>query len=138
MLRPLKLLGLAATLLCFTACAKPIDLTGTWVGFRTIEAAPGADPAMTKTLSKVEIQITPNRKFALFERGLPKTGRVRYSSESAELEITELLGRPLNRQPKSVQEEYGPITLTPKSDGTLLYHDPKVPEPPLILKRQAK
>ncbi len=109
-----------------------LDLTGKWIAFRDIEG--GADPAMNKSLSKVEVQIFANRTFYLFERGLPKKGRVHYTSDRAVLEITDLAGRELARQPESVRADYGPIDLVPQKDGTLLYKDTMIAEPTLFLK----
>ncbi len=128
------LLLLIATFL-WLGSAPVLELSGKWVGTRPIEAVPGADASIAKTLSKVSLHISANRKFALFERGLPKTGRVQYSRDSAVLEIIELAGKPLDRQPPEVRSEYGPIELTLQENGTLLYHDPKLDEPPLFLKK---
>ncbi|MEZ0325482.1 MAG: hypothetical protein ACAH95_06220 [Fimbriimonas sp.] len=112
-----------------------LNLTGQWVGFRKMDAKEGADPSIVKTLTKVELRILPNRRFSLFERGLPKRGRVDYSEDRATLEITELAGKGMETQPEHVRDEYGPIEVIPQKDGSLLYRDPKLMEPPVFLRR---
>ena len=125
-------------MLLLAGCARPINLEGTWLGYRKLEAAEGADPSMVRTLSKVELKIAPNGKFSLYAGQVPVGGVVRYTNENAFLEIQQVMGQEIGRQPKDVQDRYATIELTPQPDGTLLYHDPKVVEEPVALQKQGK
>jgi hypothetical protein len=127
-----------ALLLALAGCGRPINLDGTWVGYRKLASAEGADPSMVRTLSKVEVKIGGNGKFSLYAGQVPVSGTVRYTSEKAYLDVREIMGQGLSRQPQDVQERYGTIELTPQPDGTVLYHDPKVAEDPVVLKKQGK
>jgi hypothetical protein len=126
---------LLAWLVVGCGCGQSLRLEGKWLGSRPVESDPDADPAVVTTLSKVDLRIGANGRFTLFERGLPKGGVIRYAGAKAFLEVNELVGRPLAKQPKEVRDQFQPIELTPQKDGSLLYRDPAILEQPIVLKR---
>jgi hypothetical protein len=109
------------------------------VGSRAIAHDPDADMVAVKALSEVVLTIDEHGRFSLKERGLPKSGVDKPRSDGAELEITEIMRQPMQRQAPDVQAEYGPITLKVQGDAgeivSLQYIDSKRPEP-LVLKRR--
>ena len=108
---------------------------GSWLGFRDVGTDPEADPAVLKTLAKVDLRILKTGRFSLFESGLPKTGTVRYGNGMAYLEIEEIAGRPLRQQSSDVQAEARDIELSLVAKS-LKYHDPSKPSLDVTLERK--
>ena len=110
-------------------CRTGPSFEGKWSGERAIQGQPGADPAVLKTLSKLEIEFRSDGRFQMTDAGMGKSGSYRYGDlagkPAAFLRVDSILGRPLSEQPESVQrshEKEAEAVLQP--DGTLAYHDP--------------
>ncbi len=96
---------------------------------------PGANPAIAKTLGRVILEIDGNR-FKLKEAGLPHEGAVRYADGKAFLNVESRLGVSLDKEPQEVRDQFKEITLSPRSDGGIDFHDPggNYPEPVTLTK----
>ena len=122
--RSISLAGLAALVLCLSACGPSFNFKGRWSGNRNLAPVAGENPGLTRTLGQVTLVID-SVGFELTEAGINTRGTVRYADGKAYLKIEERLGTPIDREPKEVQDQLKTeIVLTPRTDGKLDFQDP--------------
>jgi hypothetical protein len=122
----------AFLVLALAGCGPAYNFAGHWIGYRNTPTNPGADPAVVKSVNRVEIKIfDKGNEFVLFERGLPKQGLIQTSGQSAKLQIDQLVGSPI---PPGY--EPAPIELKAISKDKIEYHDPAMGEERVTLERQ--
>jgi hypothetical protein len=96
-----------------------------------VEARPGSDPTIVRTLSKIRLEIQPGGRFTMIDAGMGKAGDIRYADGKALLKVRTMLGQEAPEAPE--------IALTPQDDGTLVYDDPAGFETaPVIMKRESQ
>ncbi len=107
--------------------------TGVWKGDRQLA---GEDPAMMRTLSKVELTLRPEGRFELIESGLSGAGRWQSEGDYVWLDLEEMLRRPISPRDRA---EMHPIELRWLGDDRLEYRNPNGFTPTsVILKRETK
>jgi hypothetical protein len=117
-------------ILSLLGCTPEFKWEGEWRGTRNVQVQPGTDPSIAETLRQVKLRINGG-SFELIEEGMPRSGPVRFSGQTAYLETAAVLGR----QPQKPVPE---ITLTANQDGTLTLVDPLKENEPVQLKREAQ
>jgi hypothetical protein len=129
-----------ATLLLLAGCVNSprFDYVGTWKGRKSVEGQPGADPDVINSLAKVELQVKPTGRFAIYYAPYSMEGTLERTSNGGALPVDLLMGREIERQPEDVRKEIPRLELIPGEDGTLRLKDPRNPSEEIVLKREAK
>jgi hypothetical protein len=111
---------------------------GTWTGRRAVQTLPDAAEDVVNSLAKVEIQIKPTGRFALYWAPYSMEGTLQRTTTGASLPIDSVMGRGIERQPPDVQKAIPRLELIPSGDGTLSLKDASNPSETITLKREAK
>lgn len=98
---------------------------GTWVGSYPIQAQPGVEESTLKTAALVQLTISPDSHFLLYDSGVPRSGDYDQFGDHGTLTTKKVLGKPIEVQPSDVQAAYGPIKVVLMKDGNLNYLNPK-------------
>jgi hypothetical protein len=131
---------LVPALLLLCACGgSSFEFEGSWRGDRAIEAQPGQDPAIAKTLGRISLTITPDGRFEMFEGGVPKGGSFWVENGTGKLKVETYFDRPIEEAGKEVLLRNAVIDLVPQKDGSLQFVDPEgFDKTHPILKRETK
>lgn len=101
-----------------------MDWEGDWEGRLDVEPRPGEDVAILNTLAKVSLKIKPNRRFELFQGGVPFEGEFREWNGMGFLRIDRYMDRPLPTDGPLSRLGDREIELKPNKDGTIRFYDP--------------
>lgn len=128
------------TLLLLAGCESSprFDYVGTWRGRRTVETAPGAAEDVVNSLAKVELQVKPDGRFALYWSPYSMEGTLQRTGKGAALPVDSLMGRAVERHPPDVRKAIPRLELIPGGDGTLHLTDAANPSERIALKRETK
>ncbi len=121
------------------SCGPRFDYGGTWTGDRDLPVPEGGNPAVARTLGKIELTILANGRFEMLHEGLPKTGTVRYESDRAFLEIKSILGEAVKEMGEPVVRHNRALELRPVDLNSIELRDPAgfYPEP-VVLRRKTQ
>jgi hypothetical protein len=96
-------------------CGASSNLEGRWVGYRDLDPYAGSDPALMKSMAKVDLRISRER-FDLSDLGLAKKGKVEVSGGRIFLNVTDVtMG---NSQPEEHAAEIA------RDGANLVYQSP--------------
>jgi hypothetical protein len=78
-----------ATLVLAGGCGESSNLEGRWVGYRDLDPYAGSDPALMKSMAKVDLRIS-REHFDVSDLGLAKKGNVVVSGGRIFLNVTDV------------------------------------------------
>ena len=115
---------ICACLPAATGCnSKPKFIyDGSWHGNRNL-TLPDTDRYTATTIGDVSLSVKETR-YELSEMGIATAGNVVYKGDHVELQPTELMERPLNRQSPDAARAHPDIKITPQPDGSILFDNP--------------
>lgn len=116
----------ACALLAVGACGSGSysQWIGEWEGRRDLNVPEGADPAIAETLSRVRLDLRPDRTFILTEAGLTYEGLAVVRDDRLALEVRLRQGNPIDREPDRVQAMLQGLELEWLSEDEAILHDP--------------
>ena len=80
-------------------------------------------------MNEVKLTIFNDGRFDLLDLGLPRSGMISITGDTAVLTISKIAGIDLKFQTKAVQDAALPLNIKGNSDGTISYQDPKATDP---------
>lgn len=137
MVKRIPLWGLASLAILLansTACGPGGSaFQGTWKGKRDRPTQPNESPYVAETLRKVEL-IVKGDHFELLDYGIPLSGRIQVSGESATLRVDRAFDRPVDSKPTDDQAPSAKI-----QNGKLSFSNPSGEDPtPVVLTRESQ
>ena len=97
---------------------------GKWVGHRNRTPQPNMDPQAVEEAYRITLTVQSGGHFTLIDAGMPKEGDFHLDGDHLVLNITSILGRPMERQPEDVQKMNVPILVTPIDKKSVRFYDP--------------
>jgi hypothetical protein len=113
---------LLAYVLAGCGSASHFEYDGNWVGNRNLDR-PDLNEVMRYTAGRVTLNIHGQR-FELTQAGVPTGGEVVYAGDHLELNTKTYFGQGLEKAGKDAEKMHPTITVTPQTDGSLLFDDP--------------
>lgn len=111
---------------------------GTWKGEIDLPIQPDTPEYIAVSMRMVKLTFDGKGRFSLLEHGMPKSGNFVPTGYGAELQVDQIMSRPIETQPESVRKDVSIYEVRPQQDGTLLLNNQRTPKESIRLVRSSK